>query len=136
VEPKAEWKLDGVSLLPYLLGQNRGQPHDTLYWRFGPQMAIRRGDWKLVRYDVAADGQSGESPKGRQPGVTSRKLYNLSDDIGEARDVAAEHPEKVQELQSAWQAWNAELAEPLWGAGQAARGKAVKGKAAKIKTKD
>jgi hypothetical protein len=31
---------------------------------------------------------------------------------------------------------NAELAEPLWGAGQAARGKAVKGKAAKIKTKD
>jgi len=136
VEPKAEWKLDGVSLLPYLLGQNRGQPHDTLYWRFGPQMAIRRGDWKLVRYDTTADGQSGESPKGKQPGVTGRKLYNLSDDIGEARDVAAEHPEKVQELQSAWQTWNAELAEPLWGAGQAARGKAVKGKAAKIKTKD
>jgi arylsulfatase A-like enzyme len=133
VEPKAEWKLDGVSLLPYLLGHNLGQPHDTLYWRFGPQMAIRRGDWKLVRYDVAADGQSGNSPKGRQPGVTSPKLYNLAEDIGESRDVAAEHPEKVQELQSAWQAWSAEQADPLWGAGQTAKAKAAKGKGAKGK---
>ena len=24
-------------------------PHDALYWRFGPQTAIRKGDWKLVK---------------------------------------------------------------------------------------
>ena len=136
VQPKPEWKLDGVSLLPYLLGKNLGQPHDTLYWRFGPQMAVRRGDWKLIRYDVGADGQSGDSPKGRLPKVTDRRLYNLATDVGESRDVAAEHPEKVQELRAAWQAWDAELAKPLWvPGGAAAKGKAGKGKAAKIKTR-
>jgi len=133
VEPQAAWKLDGVNVLPYLLAQNRSQPHETRYWRFGPQMAIRRGDWKLVQYDTAADGTSAKSPKGKQPKVASRKLYNLVDDIEEARDVAADNPEKVKELQSAWQAWNAELAEPLWGAGQPAKGKAGKAKGARDK---
>ena len=42
------WKLDGVDLLPYLTGKNTGKPHETLYWRFGEQWAIRHGDWKLV----------------------------------------------------------------------------------------
>ena len=43
-----EWKLDGVNLLPYLTGKNEARPHETLYWRFGNQWAIRHGDWKLV----------------------------------------------------------------------------------------
>src|SRR5262245_41314749 len=34
-------KLEGVDLLPYLSGKNSAPPHETLYWRFGPQMAIR-----------------------------------------------------------------------------------------------
>src|SRR5688500_18574403 len=46
VEPS--WKLDGVDLLPYLTGKRTGRPHESLYWRFGPQRAIRHGDWKLV----------------------------------------------------------------------------------------
>lgn len=49
VQAKPEWKLDGVNLLPYLTGTNSGRPHDALYWRFGEQMAIRQGDWKLVK---------------------------------------------------------------------------------------
>lgn len=40
--------LDGVNLLPYLAGENIGVPHEALYWRFGPQKAIRKGRWKLV----------------------------------------------------------------------------------------
>jgi hypothetical protein len=43
-----EWKLDGVDLLPFLTGQAKGKPHDTLCWRMGLQHAIRQGDWKLV----------------------------------------------------------------------------------------
>ena len=54
------WKLDGVNLLPYLSGENAGQPHDTLYWRSGPQWAIRKGDRKRVQYDTTADLQSTE----------------------------------------------------------------------------
>jgi hypothetical protein len=39
----------------------------------------------------------------------------LNDDIGEQTDLAAKHPDKVQELAAMWQKWNAELADPAWG---------------------
>src|SRR5262249_40664490 len=44
----AKLKLDGVNLLPHLKGEVTTTPHDVLYWRFGEQWAIRKGDWKLV----------------------------------------------------------------------------------------
>jgi arylsulfatase A-like enzyme len=111
VEIKPDWQLDGVNLLPFLDGEKTGTPHDRLYWRFGAQMAIRQGDWKLVRYDSNADTQTG----GRGQSVTAAKLYNLANDIGEANDLAAAMPDKVRELQAPWDAWNATLAAPLWG---------------------
>ena len=110
VEAKPEWKLDGVNLLPFLSGAQTGAPHDALYWRFGPQMAIRAGDWKLVRYDGAADTRTG-----RGEPVTAAKLYNLREDIGEAKDLAAAQPDKVKELQSLWDTWNTANVKPLWG---------------------
>lgn len=107
VEAQPAAKLDGVNLLPFLSGKATGNPHETLLWRFGQQMAIRHGDWKLVRYDTAADGT--------KPGVTKHKLYNLADDIGESHDLAADKPDKVKELETLWKKWDAELAKPLWG---------------------
>ncbi|MBI5770349.1 MAG: sulfatase-like hydrolase/transferase [Verrucomicrobia bacterium] len=112
VAPKPEWKLEGVDLLPYLAGGKSGAPHDTLYWRFGEQMAIRRGDWKLVRYDTNAETNVGR----RQP-VSSAKLYNLAADIHEDRDVAAANPDKVKELQALWDAWNQFNVPAAWGSG-------------------
>jgi arylsulfatase A-like enzyme len=108
---KPDWKLDGVNLLPYIAGDKSGAPHDALYWRLGEQMAIRCGDYKLVRYDSNADTNHG---KGRQP-VSATKLYNLADDIHEDKDLAAAQPAKVKELQAKWDAWNATLVAPLWG---------------------
>jgi len=96
--------LDGVDLLPYLTGESRNPPHQALYWRFGPQAAIRRGDWKLV---MQGDG--------------APQLYNLADDIAEKTDLAAGNPGKLKELQAAHDAWNRELAQPLWGRGQRPR---------------
>jgi arylsulfatase A-like enzyme len=93
----AEAKLDGVDLLPYLTGENEARPHETLYWRFGNQWAIRHGDWKLV---VA--GRS--DPAG--------ELYNLADDISESKNLAADMPEKVSELKKLYDTWNAEQAPP------------------------
>jgi arylsulfatase A-like enzyme len=119
VDVKPEWKLDGVNLLPFLSGEKAGAPHEALYWRLGQQMAIRVGDYKLVRYDSNADTRTGRSD---QP-VTAAKLYRLADDIGESRDLAAAMPEKVKELQSQWDAWNATQAAPLWGGGKAAGAK-------------
>jgi arylsulfatase A-like enzyme len=93
------WKLDGVDLMPFVTGKNAGRPHEVLYWRFGPQWAIRKGDWKLVvsRFD------------NNQP-----RLINLAEDIAEANDLMAKHPDKAKELEADWKKWNAEQVEPLW----------------------
>jgi arylsulfatase A-like enzyme len=90
-------KLDGVDLMPYLTGANTTKPHETLYWRFGEQRAIRHGDWKLV--------------VGRGGGPTP-ELYNLADDLPESKNLADENTEKAQELTKLWDAWNAEQAPP------------------------
>lgn len=113
VKTDPDWKLDGVDLLPFLRGESKGVPHDTLLWRFGTQMAIRHGDMKLVRYDSTADGQQGRR-------VTDARLYNLATDVGESKDLAADQPEKLKELQATWDKWNAELVSPLWGGGNRA----------------
>lgn len=103
------WKLDGVNLLPFLAGKAPGRPHEALYWRLGNNMAIRQGDWKLVK---TSDG-----PLQRTQALTDLSgagLYNLANDLGETKNLAAEQPAKVRELAEAWQRWNNELAKPLW----------------------
>jgi arylsulfatase A-like enzyme len=97
------WKLDGVNLLPYLTGENKSKPHETLYWRFGEQWAIRHGDWKLV---VREEGTNLQTKK--------PELINLASDIGESKDLAASEPRKVEELQKLYASWNAEQMDPLW----------------------
>jgi arylsulfatase A-like enzyme len=105
---------DGVNLLPFLSGEKKSAPHDALYWRFGEQMAIRVGDYKLVRYDSNVDTRTG---KAHQP-VTGPKLYDLASDIGETKDLSLQMPNKARELQSKWDKWNGTLIKPLWGFGK------------------
>ena len=81
----ASSNLDGVDLSPFLTGKNPGDPHHSLYWRFGQIWAIRQGDWKLL---------------GLRDGPP--RLYNLADDIGEKRDRARERPDLEQELKGAY----------------------------------
>lgn len=77
-------------------------------------MAIRMGDFKLVRYDSNVDTRTGVT---HQP-VTGPKLYNLANDIGETKDLYAFMPEKARELQTKWNVWDATLMKPLWGFGK------------------
>ncbi len=114
VDVSPDWKLDGVNLLPYLTGKSEGKPHETLYWRLGDQNAVRHGDWKLVSYDLNAEGISGK-------GVSEPRLYDLSHDVGESENLATSNPEKVQELTRLWKAWDSQLATPLWGPRSTAR---------------
>lgn len=97
VSMEPSWKLDGVNLLPYLTGEAKGKPHETLYWRFGNQWAIRHGDHKVL----IGNG-----------GGTSPELYNLAADIGESKNLAVDEPAKLKELRDMWLAWNAEQAPP------------------------
>jgi arylsulfatase A-like enzyme len=126
-----ETKLDGIDLLPYVSGAKTGTPHEALYWRFGQQMAIRMGDYKLVRYDRNADTLSGAGNQG----ATETKLYNLASDIGEASDLAAKMPDKVKELQARWDEWNSQLVPPLWGGGGGGKAKKANAKAQPRKAK-
>ncbi|MDI9583346.1 MAG: sulfatase-like hydrolase/transferase [Acidobacteriota bacterium] len=94
----AHWNLDGVNLMPALTGASTAQPHESLFWRFSQQRAIRQGDWKLVR----------------GPQSQAWELYNLADDIGETTDLAAAQPDKAKKLLAAFEAWDAENIEPRW----------------------
>ena len=111
VAAKPATKFDGVNLLPYLTGKQKGAPHDALYWRLGNMMAIRRGAWKLVK---TREG-SLDTNVNALSDLSDAALYNLTEDIGEQRDLAAKHPDKVKELSTAWRQWNQQLAQPLWG---------------------
>jgi arylsulfatase A-like enzyme len=99
--------------MPYLTGKNSGRPHQTLYWRFGEQWAIRDGDWKLVASRV----------DNNQP-----RLINLAEDIGEANDLSSAQPQKLAELTAKWKAWNAEQMAPQWGSGSEGKAGAQKKK--------
>ena len=82
---------DGVSFLPTLFGNTAGQKkHDYLYWEFssyGGQQAIRMGDWKAIRQNLAK-------------GTIKTELYNLKDDPGEANDRAADQPDLVKKAET------------------------------------
>jgi arylsulfatase A-like enzyme len=110
-EAKAEWKLDGVNLLPYLTGKQKGAPHAALYWRFGQQIAVRMGDWKLVKAPGANATQGEFRAKASAEGA---HLYNLAGDVGEQNNLAEKEPVKLKQLTAAWDQWNAELEEPRW----------------------
>jgi len=103
-------KIDSVNLLPFLSGKKKGAPHEALYWRFGEQLAIRQGDWKLVR----AGGRSNAIPE-------KPLLFNLAKDIAEQHDLSEREPRKYKDLQSAWDKWNAELVPAQWKPGRAKR---------------
>ncbi len=81
--------IDGISFLPTLLGSGDQETHDYLYWEFherGGRVAIRKDNWKLIRYEV------NNEPQGRY------QLYDLDMDKGEAHDLAVENQAKVTEL--------------------------------------
>jgi len=81
--------IDGISFLPSLLKKDDQKQHDYMYWEFhemGGRKALRKGDWKLVQYNVL------------DPEKTTTELYDLSKDIAEENNVAVENPEVVNEL--------------------------------------
>ena len=100
---KAPENCDGVDLLPHFKGEANALPHTSLYWRFGPQKAVRRGQWKLVDWrDHDAKQNSGW------------ELYDLANDIGEQHDLATSQPQLVAEMSREWEQWNAKNVAPLW----------------------
>lgn len=81
---------DGLNYTAALQGKKPQQVHDYLYWQFNEgyiQEAILQGPWKLLRFKYKGKPERFE-------------LYNIVDDIGERKDLAAEQPAKVKSLKA------------------------------------
>jgi len=94
----ADKPLDGKNLIPYLLGKNKGVPHDRLFWRSGDRKhAARVGNWKLIL------------ETGREP-----ELYDLQKDIGETQNLAENESEVLRRLQAAYAEWDSQMVAARW----------------------
>jgi arylsulfatase len=81
--------VDGVSIVPTLLGRPGQKHHEFLYWEFpayGGQQAVRAGDWKAVRQNLSRGGVKTE-------------LYDLKADPSESVDVAGRNPDVLRRLE-------------------------------------
>ena len=89
---KPEKTLDGVNLMPFLLGKNNKSPHDVLYWRWRSQAAIRMDNWKLVK-------------------LTDQKsyLFDLNSKEKEDKNVLDKNPKIAAELEKKLLAWSMEM---------------------------
>ncbi len=99
LKPHAEVKLDGLDQSGTLLGQP--SPRDRVFCHFPhgtpnqaqsipgmlPGTYVRKGDWKLLRF--YADNDDGSD---------RLELYDLKNDPGESKNLAADKPEIVSEL--------------------------------------
>jgi arylsulfatase A-like enzyme len=96
--PRPEQHVDGLSMVPLL--RQIGLPAErALYWHYphygnqggSPGSAVRSGDWKLIEF------------------LEDRRLelYNLKDDLGEQRNLAARLPARSAELYKQLKSWRA-----------------------------
>ncbi len=88
-------QLDGVDLMPSLLGQGSAPPHEALYWRWRSQAAVLEFPWKLIHL-----------------GSKERFLFDVTRPDGETKNLLAEHPDVAARLEAKWQAWSAGLKPP------------------------
>jgi len=88
----ADRKYDSVNLLPFLSSERPGTPHERLFWRSGPRWALCESHNKLVRQAEQPD-----------------QLYDLANNIGEAKDLAGVRAADAKRLAETLKAWEKEL---------------------------
>ena len=107
--------IDSISFVPILTCRgHQQQRHEYLYWEFyerGGKQAVRHRNWKAVRMPMFT-------------GTT--ELYDLDNDLGEARNVADQNPKVVKQLESMMAA--AHTPHPNWRVRGKPRGKKPKSK--------
>lgn len=117
--------IDGLNCWPIIAGEaNAKNPHEfyAFYYEQNQLQAVTSGDgrWKLQlphKYrsmvGVTEKAQNGIPVLYKQATIDQPELYDLYTDISEAKNVAAEHPEKVAKLQKHAQTIREELGDSL-----------------------
>jgi arylsulfatase A-like enzyme len=108
-----DYTLDGRSLVPLLKDATADLGRDAIFWHFPcylqgyterhgafrttPGGAVRAGEWKLIEYFED----------------NTLELYNLSNDIGEKKDLAKAEPKKTRELHKLMTDWRKKVQAPV-----------------------
>lgn len=88
-------EIDGVNLVPYLTGEQQGDPHDALYWRFRGQSAIREGKWKFYYLENGV-----------------RFLFDMESVDHENKNLIQQYPEVAQRLEEKLKTFRTEQDRP------------------------
>jgi arylsulfatase A-like enzyme len=104
---------DSYNILPALVGERRAKPirEATVHHSGSGRFAIRQGQWVFID---ASSGDENKEPdwlkkeRGYQPHNFPGELYDLSQDLGERRNLYGEHPEIVQRLKTLLEKYKAE----------------------------
>ncbi len=90
-------KLDGVNLIPFVTGEKKGAPHESLFWRWGSQAAVLEMPYKLIAL-----------------GDRERLLFDITKPDGEniARNLIKQHPDIAARLETKLKSWAATLKPP------------------------
>jgi arylsulfatase A-like enzyme len=114
-------KIDGVNILPLLREERDAVPRAQYYFYYDAELrGVRRGQWKLYFPHLSQSYEGLEPGKDGFPGRTATRrvgleLYDLSSDIGERTNVAAQHPDIVDTLKQAGEQARNELGDRLTG---------------------
>ena len=97
--------IDGRDIWPLMSGQPGAKtPHEAFYYYWERQLqAVRSGPWKLHlphSYPTPEPAGAGGKPGKYVSKQLGLALYDLENDIGETTDLALQHPEVVQRLES------------------------------------
>jgi len=133
VELPKDRVIDGRDITPLMFEAKPGPARDThLYFaRNGSLSAIRQGQWKLfltkgqgggkgaqATKDTAKEKKKANKAAGAEAEASDFALYDLATDLGETKDVSAEHPEVVAKLRAEATQRDAEIREHKRPAGE------------------
>jgi arylsulfatase A-like enzyme len=90
---------DSLSILPALLGTDTAPIHGAVvHHSISGKFAVRQGHWKLELCPGSGGWSSPKDDEAKKSGLPDIQLYDLSADIGETKNVQAEHPDIVRQM--------------------------------------
>lgn len=106
---RPERKFDGKDISAVLQSRSESSPHDVFHWESGGpktarQWAVRKGNWKLIGNPRDT---SNKAPVGKSG---QRFLVDLSKSVDEMQNMATDHPDVVQQLETLHDAWIRDVA--------------------------
>ncbi len=104
-------QIHGKNILPYVLGEKAGVPHESLFWKIN-------GDFKIVDNDTIR-GKDRFAVRYKNYKMIIDKegnnfLYDLDNDISEKNNIASEFPQIASELRQKIDDWNKKTIHPVF----------------------